>query len=165
MEGDDKTRPNPQVPSPRARLAGVLIAAFLSCSPSGSTESPGGALNRADASSGLSPTLALRVEGDTVRLMLRVTNAGAEAVRIDFTSAQRFDFLVLDAGGGEVWRWGAGQGFAQMLGSEDVTAGATLAWEAAWLPGDRSGSHEAVARLASVSHPIELRMPFELSGK
>lgn len=122
-------------------------------------------MSGADEPAGLSPTLALRVEGDTVRLVLQLTNAGTDPVRIDFTSAQRFDFVVFDAVGAEVWRWGAGRGFAQMLGSEDVPAGATLSWEAAWLPGDRTGSHEAVARLTSVSHPVELRMPFELPTK
>ncbi len=122
-------------------------------------------MGASDPPPGLSPTLAVRVDGDTVRMVLQVTNAGPDAVSIEFGSAQRFDFAVRDAAGSEVWRWSADRGFAQMLGSEQVGPGETLKWEASWVPGGRVGMFEAIGVVTSSSHPIELATPFDVPAR
>ncbi len=121
-------------------------------------------MNGADATPALSPTLGVRVEGDTVRFVLQVTNVGEQPVRLEFASGQRYDFAVVDGAGAEVWRWSAGMGFVQMIGLEELAPGATLGWEEVWAAGGRSGTFEAVAWLTSTTRPLELRTPFELTG-
>lgn len=148
---------------PLTRLAGVLIAGLVSCNPSGSPGEDEAAAGEAQATvPALSPTLAVRVAGDTVTFMLQVANGGTEAQSLEFTSGQRYDFVVRDAGGGEVWRWSADQGFIQALATESLEPGAILEYEAQWLASGRRGEYEAIGMLVSTSHPIELTTPFEL---
>jgi hypothetical protein len=113
------------------------------------------------AATALVPTLSVRVAADTVTLVLRVSNGGSEAVRVEFASAQRFDFAV-KSGAQEVWRWSSGMGFAQVVGEEVLEPGGSLEYEAAWVAGERSGTFEAVGFLTSMNHPVELRTPFEV---
>lgn len=56
--------------------------------------------------------------GQPIRITFEVTNRGDKTVRLAFSSAQRFDVVIENAGGNQVWRWSAGRMFAQMLGQE-----------------------------------------------
>jgi hypothetical protein len=114
------------------------------------------------ASEGLIPSLAAQVDGDTVRLNLHVTNATSAAVELEYGTAQRFDFAVLDEAEREVWRWSEDEMFAQVVGSESLGPGETVEHEAEWHAGGRRGEHVAVGRLTSTNRPIELRTRFEI---
>jgi hypothetical protein len=112
----------------------------------------------------LVPTLAVVVAGDSVRFTFRVANAGTAAVDMSFGSGQRYDIVVSDAAGEEVWRWSSDRMFAQAVGEERLEAGGTLEYEATWDPAGREGVYRAVARLVSSDQPLELGTEFELGG-
>jgi Intracellular proteinase inhibitor len=125
-------------------LAPALLAAFAACSPP-PPETP-----RADAGPAprggepLVASLQVNPAGDSVRLVLQVSNAGTAPVALTFPSGQTFDFSV-SQGGREVWRWSADRSFTQVLRETSVAAGATERYEAAWRPA--AGTHGAfVAR-------------------
>jgi hypothetical protein len=138
-----------------AALCGACATA-APAPPSGAR--PGGVA----AASPLVSSLSVAPAGDSVRLTLRVTNGGAQPVRMEFRSGQTYDFAVA-AGGREVWRWSADRGFTAALRSETLAAGETRAWSETWRPAAGSrGDLTASARLVSTSHPVEASTPFRL---
>ncbi|NIP59516.1 MAG: hypothetical protein GWM92_10830 [Gemmatimonadetes bacterium] len=66
--------------------------------------------------------------GAPISMTLRVENESAELIAFEFTSAQRYDFLVMDSEGDELWRWSEGRMFTMALGTETVEPGETLAY-------------------------------------
>jgi len=56
--------------------------------------------------------------GEPIMLTLRVINDASKPISLSFPTAQRFDLLVQNQQGREVWRWSVGRFFAQMLGEE-----------------------------------------------
>ena len=56
--------------------------------------------------------------GEPIMLTLRLINDASKPISLSFPTAQRFDLLVQNQQGREVWRWSAGRFFAQMLGEE-----------------------------------------------
>jgi hypothetical protein len=61
--------------------------------------------------------------GEPIALTLEVANRGPRLVTLQFRTAQRYDIAVRDSQGREVWRWSAGQMFAQVLGEEILPPG------------------------------------------
>ena len=57
----------------------------------------------------------------TVRMTLR--NTAATPLVLRFSSGQRFDILIRDAAGTEVYRWSATRTFAAVTGREEIAAG------------------------------------------
>jgi len=57
-----------------------------------------------------------------VELTLQVVNRGPQPVTLQFRDSQRYDFLIQNAQGQEVWRWSANQMFAQILGQETLSS-------------------------------------------
>jgi hypothetical protein len=58
--------------------------------------------------------------GEPIVINLQVVNRGREAVDLGFRNAQRYDLLIKDRQGRDVWRWSQGQMFAQVLGTETL---------------------------------------------
>ena len=58
--------------------------------------------------------------GEPIRITFEVFNRTPTAVRLKFASAQRFDFVIANAAGNEVWRWSAGRMFATVMGQETL---------------------------------------------
>ena len=58
--------------------------------------------------------------GEPITLTLQVLNGTLKPVRLSFRTAQRFDLVMEDGQGREVWRWSAGRLFAQVLGEETL---------------------------------------------
>jgi len=112
--------------------------------------------------SGLATTLEVEVAGDLVRLALHATNSTTEPIRLEFPSAQRYDFMIRTTAGEVVWSWSADKSFAQMLGAETVPPGGTLRYRAEWNSGGRKGSFEAVGWLTAFGKRLEQRTRFEL---
>jgi hypothetical protein len=77
--------------------------------------------------------------GASVSVQLALVNEGPRDVTVTFTSSQRFDLVVKDAAGHEVFRWSAGMLFAQVIQDAKLRAGGRiedeLAWNADVLPG------------------------------
>ena len=55
---------------------------------------------------------------ETIKMTLKIFNYMEEDVVFHFNNSQRYDFIIEDKEGNEVWRWSEGRMFAQMLGEE-----------------------------------------------
>lgn len=58
--------------------------------------------------------------GEPIRAVLEVSNTTDSAVSLEFLTAQRYEFVILDEQGEEVWRWSDGKMFAQAFGHETL---------------------------------------------
>jgi hypothetical protein len=97
---------------------------------------------------------------DGVAMTLHVTNTGEQAVELRFDNGQRYDFVVLDSAGRNVWQWSADRMFTQALQTKLLSPKETLTFGDRWDPGSRQGRFTAVATLRSSTHPIEQRVEF-----
>ncbi len=111
------------------------------------------------------PTLATTLDvsvADGVALALHVTNKSDSKVEIRFPSGQTHEFLILDASGGEVWRWSADRMFTQALQTRLLDSDETLTVEGRWDPGTHAGKFTAVAKLTSTTHQVDKQVEFTL---
>lgn len=58
--------------------------------------------------------------GEAITFTLRVVNETSKSVRLSFLTSQRFDLVIKDQHGREVWRWSTGRLFLQVLGAETL---------------------------------------------
>lgn len=93
--------------------------------------------------------------GDSIVIVLQVTNTTDSAVVFEFTSGQRFDFVVLDDRGDPVWRWSADRVFIQMLGAERLEPSESLAYEESFRGSLPTGSYTVVGMLVATNEPLE----------
>ena len=56
--------------------------------------------------------------GEPITMTLKVFNYTEEDIAFHFNTAQRYDFIIEDEEGNEIWRWSEGRMFAQMLGEK-----------------------------------------------
>lgn len=140
-------------------VAAAVVVVLVACGP---------VRQEADVAGGegapaeLGATLNVRVQADSAELELHVTNVAGAAVTLEFATAQRYDFEVLDEGGAVVWRWSADQVFAQMLGEEVLQAGESRRYAAVWPTQGGRGEYVARGLLTSRNYPVELRTPFRV---
>jgi hypothetical protein len=133
--------------------------------PSKSADGPVTARDSASLTAVLAESIQVQVARDSVLFVLHVTNPTAEAIQLDFSSAQRFDFEVRRADGTEVWRWSADRTFAQVVGKERVAPGETLRYEAVWRPGASTGSFTVIGQVVTLPRVLEQRADFEIQSK
>jgi hypothetical protein len=81
-------------------------------------------------------------------LTLTVESAGADTVDLSFSDGQRAEFVVRDAGGGEVWRWSEGRAFAVALGGETIAPGESVNYGGEW-SSPPAGEFEITGSLAA----------------
>jgi|SRR5687768_4329995 hypothetical protein len=60
-------------------------------------------------------------QGEPLELTLEAVNRSPRPVTLGFRTSQRYDLLMQNAQGQEVWRWSAERMFAQMLGQEALS--------------------------------------------
>jgi hypothetical protein len=108
-------------------------------------------------------SLEVKVGRDSVELILHATNPTSQAVSLQFSSGQRYDFMVLDGQGREVWRWSADKMFTQALGTEVLAPGQGLQYRAVWPSAGRNGQFVAVARITALERRLEQRTEFEVA--
>ena len=58
--------------------------------------------------------------GEPITMTLKIFNYAEEDVVFHFNTSQRYDFIIEDEEGNEIWRWSEGRMFAQMLGKESL---------------------------------------------
>ncbi len=58
--------------------------------------------------------------GEPIVLTLRLVSRTKGEMRLEFSDSQRYDFVIRDSAGREVWRWSRDQVFAQVLGTEII---------------------------------------------
>lgn len=56
--------------------------------------------------------------GEPIKMTLKVFNYTEEKFAFQFNTSQRYDFIIEDGEGKEVWRWSKDMMFTQMLGEE-----------------------------------------------
>lgn len=110
----------------------------------------------------LASSLEVGIGTGEVRLVLHVTNATSEAMDFTFPTSQRYDFVVDDGEGREVWRWSAGRAFLQVITESRLEPGETWTMEASWTTGQESGTYVATGRLTAMDRPVEQQTDFEL---
>jgi len=69
-------------------------------------------------------------EGEPVPISFQVENCGTEPVRVTYRNSQRYDFVITDSKGNEVWRWSSDKLFAQSVGEEVYQSG--VAYREEW---------------------------------
>ena len=58
--------------------------------------------------------------GEPIIMTLKIFNYTEEDIIFHFNNSQRFDFIIEDEEGNEIWRWSEGRMFAMMLGEETL---------------------------------------------
>jgi hypothetical protein len=58
--------------------------------------------------------------GEPITMTLKIFNYTEEDVVFYFNTSQRYDFIIEDEEGNEIWRWSEGRMFAMMLGEETL---------------------------------------------
>jgi hypothetical protein len=100
----------------------------------------------------------------TVRFALHIVNVSKKQVELTFPSGQTYDFMILDSLGREMWRWGNGRMFTQVLRNKPLAGGETLDLEEKWssstLP---PGRYTARAMLTSQNYPLVQQMEFTVT--
>ena len=100
------------------------------------------------------------LEGEDVRFNLRVVNATAKSVEVNFASGQAYDFVVVDSVGREVWRWSADRIFTQSVRNKLLGKGDAITASEKWSPA-KPGKFTAIAQLTSSNYPVEQKVLFE----
>lgn len=78
--------------------------------------------------------------GETVTMVLRITNESYSAVSVEVT-AQQFDFIVAGAADKSVvWQWSNGQVFPAEMDEIHLAAGETRDFEVTWEQNDNGGA-------------------------
>ncbi|MBE3576748.1 MAG: hypothetical protein IMX00_03550 [Limnochordales bacterium] len=94
------------------------------------------------------PSLARAVAANEIRLpgsgrhmvfTLAVVNTGADPLTLRFNTGQRYDFLVSDAHGREIWRWSSSRAFIQMVSEVVAAPRQLLAYSVIWDGKDDEG--------------------------
>ena len=143
----------------RVFMTGALVG-LIACAPSGPADDrpPEEESDRLH----LATSLVVRIQDDSVRFRLDVTNTSGEALVLEFATAQRVEFTVLGGTGAVEWRSSADQMYAQVMGADTIAPGATRSWEAAWEPGARTGEWIATGTVSALNQEIGLQTTFEL---
>ena len=137
-------------------LAIAALALLAGCAQPEPAAAPGG------GSPLLASVHATTFGSDSAVFSLQLTNTAATPLRLEFSSGQQFDFVVL-RGAQEVWRWSGDRMFTQALQSEALAPGETRTYTATWapLPGS-AGEYTVRARLTARNAPIEQTTSFRL---
>jgi hypothetical protein len=105
---------------------------------------------------------AVHVEPHALRFALNLTNESKKHVELNFPNGQEYDFIVLDANGREVYRWGQGRMFTQSLQNKMLDGGTTMRIDERAETTLPQGKYVAVATLRSSNYPITQSSSFEL---
>ena len=154
-----KRTSTPTRPHGARAFALVAVLACACATPQGGD----GEAEHALAADDLAMSLEAQLGDAAVHFRLHATNTSPAPVVLEFASGQRFDFIVRDAGGSEVWRWSDDRMFTQALGRESIPPGETVTFEASWPTQGRTGTYEAVGRITT-RPPLEQNATFVLSG-
>jgi len=94
---------------------------------------------------------------EPIVLRLEVTNGTDEPLLLEFSTAQRYDFVMDGAEGSTAWRWSADKAFIQVLGEEQLAPGESLTYEERFEGSLTAGTYTVVALLVATNVPLEAR--------
>jgi len=144
----------------RAHAFSMVTAAATGSTGQPTTTTP--AVRHTVSAPALATTLDVTVHGEEVHFVLHVTNTSNRKLELTFPNGQTHDVTVLDAVGGEVWRWGSGQMFTQALRNQPLDPHASLSYAVRWRRPAAHGPLTAIGSLTSTNYPVESRAPFAL---
>lgn len=98
--------------------------------------------------------------GEAITLTLQVRNPGRRPVTLQFANAQRYDFVIETLGGDEVWRWGADQMFAQVIGEQVVPPSWAADYSDRYTGSLARGTYRARGILTTMGQPREAATEF-----
>ncbi|NPV27838.1 MAG: hypothetical protein HPY81_10465 [Firmicutes bacterium] len=70
--------------------------------------------------------------GDAIEIMLTKLNLSQEPITLDYSSSQRFDLLIRDSDGNQVWQWSDGRAFLSVLGQVVLAPNEAITYRATW---------------------------------
>ncbi len=101
--------------------------------------------------------------GSEMQIFLQLSNRSDQARTLSFLTGQRYDLLILDAAGAEVWRWSDDRSFIQALAEETLEAGQEgPAWEETLSAPDTPGEYRLRATVPAEGTDLRAELPFEV---
>jgi len=101
--------------------------------------------------------------GEPIRITFEVFNHAPTPVRFDFTSSQRYDVVIEDQQGKEIWRWSSGRMFTMALGQETVgPAKPQLTYEAEYTAKLKAGRYGIKGLLTDANRQISATISVEV---
>jgi hypothetical protein len=145
------------------RIIVPLLAAsaiVFACGPHAhNVDSPKRAASRKNA--GVVSTLNVDANTGDVHFSLAVENATGKQVELAFPDGRTHDFVVMDEGGKEVWRWSTGRMYTQAVQNRLLDSRDSVVYDEMW-KAPSPGKYTVVAMLKSRNFPIEKRIDFAL---
>src|SRR4051812_9349481 len=89
----------------------------------------------------LTSKLDVQVEPKGFQFAFSVTNTSKKRVELQFPTGQKYEFVVQDSIGREVWRWTKGRMFTQAMRNELLDGGETMSIKERWENGARAGRY------------------------
>ncbi len=157
------------IPSRRSFATPLLVAALLflaGCAPTDEPVDTDPPAEIPSAADGVVVFLGIdRVSyppGDGIQVVIRAVNRSDGPRTLTFSSAQRFDLLLLADGGQEVFRWSTDQMFAQVLGEERLPPEGEVAWEERIPAPDTPGEYRLVGIVTVTDAELEASLPVQV---
>jgi plastocyanin len=105
----------------------------------------------------------VQTHGRNTEFALTIKNVGNKHAELDFANGQRYDFVVTDSAGHEVWQWSTGHLFTQTVQNKQLGSGESMRVSETWKKGAIApGKYTVVATLKSSNYPTEQRAEFVL---
>jgi len=87
--------------------------------------------------------------GETIQVSITIINKSSAPFKLFFTSAQRYDFIILKEDQ-EIWRWSKDKQFAMVLGFMNLEPGDQRTYAEEWKPiNEPPGEYKLVGVLTS----------------
>jgi len=157
-------------PSSISWLALCLTLALSACGTDTEPDVPGATPGAETPDEGVELLLAVDhmtyAPGSEMQVFLQLSNRSDQARTLSFRTGQRYDLLILDAAGTEVWRWSDDRSFTQALGEETLEAGQEgPAWEETLSAPDTPGDYRLQATVPADGAELRTELPFEVTNE
>ena len=139
----------------------LIVALVVSCQHPVSRQNSGveAESGTSDVSLVLRATKGAYAQGEPLDLTLEVVNRSPRPITLGFRTSQRYDLMIQNAQGQEVWRWSADRMFAQMLGQEVLSPnGGKLTYHVVVREKIPRGSYTVVGVVPAVDARLSARL-------
>lgn len=93
--------------------------------------------------------------GEAMRFVVEAVNPSPDSVTLEFSSAQRYDFVLRSAAGDTVWQWSADRAFAQVMGAEPVAPRGALRYQERFAGPLPAGSYQLIGRITAIGRRLQ----------
>jgi len=88
---------------------------------------------------------------EPITITLTVSNPTREPVTLQFTTGQRYDFMIEDEAGKLVWAWAEDRMFVQILGEATIAPGVALAYRETFTGRLAPGAYRVTGTLTALA--------------